>query len=99
MSKGGQKIYISNKLFATFIWKYKNRSGLSTGKKTNSVRAFNPNPRMLQYMLFHAAPDINWFLRLISHRCAKVVVDWGGVHYFRRNFTIQTTTVQEIAFV
>ena len=33
---------------------------------------------MLQYMLFHAAPDRNWFLRLMSQRCAKVVVDWGG---------------------
>ena len=40
---------------------------------------------MLQYLLFHAAPVRNWFLRLMSHRCEKVV-DWGGVHYFCRIF-------------
>ena len=39
------------------------------------------NSSMLQYMLFHAAPDINWFLLLMSHTVGAKVVDWGVVHY------------------
>ena len=37
------------------------------------MRAMKQNSSMFQYKLFHAAPDRNWFLHLMSHSCAKVV--------------------------
>ena len=48
-------------------------------------RVMKQNRSMLQYKLFHTAPNRNWFLRLMSHSCAKILY-WGGVHYFCRIF-------------
>ena len=53
---------------------------------------------LLKYMLFHAAPDRNWFLHLMSHRCAKVVY-CGGVHYCTDRNTVFRCDSDKNSFV